>query len=343
MFCVECGNEGKIFRNGLCINCYIKNSKFTQGPEILDITSCPKCSSYKFKSTWINKSFLDALNRHIKDSFQISKELTKVNIETECDEKGKNVPCKVIITGFLEEQEITEQHFITVRLRETICDICSKQYGGYYEAILQVRAENRKPTKRELRDIKTIVVNSVENFRAKGNRGLFITEIGEEQKGIDFYLSERGSAYTIAKKIQEKYGGEIKQSSKDFGVKDGRQVYRMTYLVRLPGYKEGDFISHDNSYFLISSISSNKVHILDLSSWTEKVIDGNELQKAHIHGGKELVKEVILVSQSQKEVQVMDSKTYQTFEIKKPKPCSIEAKTVPVVQIKDKLFLLNKN
>jgi nonsense-mediated mRNA decay protein 3 len=340
MFCVECGKEEEIFKDGVCIRCYLKRASFTKGPEILDIYTCSTCSSYKYKNTWLSESFEETLKRHIKDAFQISRELKKIQIKTECDEKGKNIACTVEISGFLEENKVTERHDITVRLKRTICDVCSKQFGGYYEATLQVRAEKRKLIKNELGAIRLTVENVVEILRAKGNRGLFITDMAEERGGIDFYLSEKGSAYTIAKKIQEQYGGEIKQSSTNMGMKDSRQIYRMTYLVRLPAYRKGDFISYASSFYFISSINKNKVHVLDILNWSERVFDGKDLQKARILGGFELVKEMILVSQSKDEVQVMDPKNYKTYDVRKPRSTSFDYKTISVVKLEDQIFLL---
>lgn len=339
MFCVECGKEEKIFRNGVCIRCYLKNNRFTKGPEILDIYICPKCSSYKYKNTWTQESFEKVLKRHIKDNFQISSELKKVQIKTDWGEKGKKLSCKIAISGYLEDHEISEKHYITIRIKGVVCDICSKQFGGYFEATLQVRAKKRKLTKEELETIRLNVENLVESLKVKGNRGLFITDYAEEHGGIDFYLSEKGSAYTIAKKLQERFGGEIKQSSKNVGMKDSRQIFRMTCLIRLPSYRKGDFISLDNSYFYIFSIRGNKVHTFELSNWTETVFDGKDLQKASIVGGKELVTEMIFVSQLNDEIQLMDPKMYKTFELKKPKNISFTTKVVKIVKIEDKLFL----
>ena len=90
----------------------------------------------------------------------------------------------------------------------------------------------------------TAVEGLVESMQDKGNRALFITDSKEEHGGLDFYLSDKGSALTITKKVQGKYGGSIKQSSKNIGMKDSRQVYRMTYLLRLPSFRKGDFISY---------------------------------------------------------------------------------------------------
>lgn len=340
MFCVECGKETEIFKNGTCVDCYIKNKSFSSGPQIIDIYSCPKCSAYKYKNTWVDKPFDDILKRFIRDEFQISNELEKITIETDCDTKDKIVPCKVTISGFLNGHIVSEQHRLEVRLKRTTCNVCSKQYGGYFEAVLQIRTEKRTIGKNEREILKNKVEMFVESTRAKGNRGLFITDIGEEKEGIDFYLSEKGSAQTIAKKIQEQYGGEIKQSAKNIGMKDSKQIYRVTYLIRLPPYRKGDFISKDNSFFFISSVSGNKIHVFDLSSWSEVVLDEKDLRKATILGGSELVKEMILVSESQNEVQVMDQKTYQTFDVKKLKNIRLNSKLVRVVKLEERIFLV---
>ena len=339
MFCVECGKE-EIFKDGVCVSCYLKHTSFTKGPEIIDIISCTSCSSYKFKNTWFSESLDEALKRHIRDNFHISKELKKIQIKTEYDEKRKNITCNVEISGFLEDQKIVEQLNLMVRIKKTNCDVCSKQFGGYFEATLQLRADKRKPSKDELMEIREYIETLVGDIQAKGNRGLFITEVTEEQGGIDFYLSKKGSAYNIAKKIQEQFGGEIKQSSSNAGMKDSRQIFRMTYLVRLPAYRKGDFISCANSLYYISSINKNKVHVIDLLNWSERVFDGKDLQKASILGGSELVKEMILVSQSKDEVQLMDPKNYKTFDVRKPGSASFNQKMINLVMLEDQIFLL---
>ena len=339
MFCVECGKEGTIYKNGVCISCYLKNNKFTSGPAIIDIDICPKCSSFKYKNTWLQQSFDDVLKRHVRDHFHISRELKKVTIELECEEKDKIIPCRVRISGFIDDHEITEHHEIQVRLKRNTCDICSKQFGGYFEAILQIRTEKRKASKEELQSIREDVEKHIENLQSQGNRGLFLTDLAEEPGGFDFYLSEKGAALTIAKKIQERYGGELKQSAKNIGMKDSRQVYRITYLVRLPAYQTGDIIQYHGTYFLISSIIGDKVHCLNLSDWSERTVKGKDLQNAQIIKGKECIQEMIVICQTDSEVQLMNPKTYKTIEIHKPKKILLKQPTVKIIQINDQTFL----
>jgi len=340
MFCVDCGKELKIFRDGACVKCYLKNHSFSKGPEIIDIFVCSHCGSYKYKNTWVTDLFDDILKRIIKNCFCISDELRSVDITTKYGEEKERIECKVTISGIIDDVKIDEDHEILVRLRKTVCDVCSKQYGGYHEAVIQIRADKRKLSKDEIVVIQSTVEGLVKSMQDKGNRALFITDSKEEHGGLNFYLSDKGSALTITKKIQGKYGGSIKQSSKNIGMKDSRQLYRMTYLLRLSLFRKGDFISYKGSFFSISSISGNKVRVFEISSWMEKVFDVNDLEKAGIIGGEELIGNMILVSQTENEVQIMDPKTYRTFDVRKPENITLESKIVNVVEIEGEFFLM---
>ncbi|VVB59889.1 NMD3 family protein [uncultured archaeon] len=340
MFCVECGNDVPIFRNGVCLSCYLKATQFSKGPAILDIVMCPRCSSYKYKNTWLRETFDDVLKRCVKDAFTVNPELKHVEIQTMCKEQERILACMVFISGSLEDQMITERHPLTVRIRHNTCDICSREAGGYYEATIQIRAEQRTFTNTELKTLQNTVETLVEQFQASGKRGLFITDIAKKREGLYFFLSEKGTALSIAKKIQEQFGGDFKQSASSAGMKDSRQIYRMTYLIRIPAYRKGDFFSFDKSFFSIVSLHANKVRALELSTWIEKVIDGKDIQPSRIYGGKELVKEMIVVSQSKNEIQLMDSKTYTTVEIRKPKTLSVETTMMKTVKLDGYLFLV---
>jgi nonsense-mediated mRNA decay protein 3 len=306
----------------------------------MDITICPRCSSYKHKNTWVQESFDEILRQHIKDAFSISPELKNVTIQTQCDEQVRILHCMVSISGFLEGQPITEQHPLTIRIRRNTCDVCSREAGGYYEAIIQIRAEKRTFPKSELQILRSTVESLVTQMQKSGKRGLYITDFDENRQGLDFFLSEKATAFSIAKKIQEQFGGEFKQSASTAGMKDSKQLFRMTYLVRIPAYRKGDFFVCDHSFFLIVSLHENKVRAIDLSSWAEKVIAGKDIQPSKIFGGTELVRDMIVVSQSKKDIQLMDPKTYSTVEIQKPKMVSIDTSMVKTVKLDGYLFLV---
>ena len=132
MFCVECGKETEIYKDGVCLDCYLKTKEFTHGPEIIDMIVCPHCGSYKYKNTWTNAILREVLRKIIKNDFKISKEIKKIDINPVCKEKDKGYDCTVYISGIIGNKEITEEHSLTVRLKKTACDVCSKQFGGYH-------------------------------------------------------------------------------------------------------------------------------------------------------------------------------------------------------------------
>lgn len=339
MFCVECGNEAPIFRDGVCLPCYLKHMQFSKGPAYLDIIMCPRCDAYKYKNTWVQESFTDILKRQIKDAFTISPELTAVDIQTKCNEQERVLACMVFISGVLEGQTITEQHPITVRIKNMTCEVCSREAGGYYEAIIQIRAEQRTFTDAELTTLRSAVESMVRQSQESGKRGLFITDFDEKREGLDFFLSEKGTALSIAKRIQDQFGGEFKQSASSAGMKDSRQLYRMTYLVRVPCYRKGDFFVSGSSFFIIVSVFAHKVRAIDLSAWEEKVLDGDVISPSKIYGGAELIREHILVSQSKHDIQLMDPKSYVTIEIKKPVGFSATSEMVKTVKLEGQVFL----
>ena len=340
MFCVECGKETKIFKEGTCVECYLKTHTFTEGPDMLDLPICTHCNSYKYKSTWLSELLSDVLKKLIKNNFKISKNLSKIDINTNCKETKQGLVCKVFISGTINDVEITEEHDLLVHLKRTVCDVCSKQFGGYHESIVQIRADKRKLSKEELENIENIVFTLIENMQAKGNRSLFITDMGMEHGGLDFYLSDKATGLIIAKKIQEQFGGEIKQSAKNTGMKDSRQIYRVTYLIRIPSFKKHDFIKLNKSFYLVDSIHGNKIKIIDLKDWQETNTDNKTIQKANILGGKELVKEMILVSQTKKELQLMNESSYEIKTVRKPKDINYKSDKIKTIQFDDKIFLI---
>ncbi len=339
MFCVECGKKGPIFRDGLCIECYVKQNEFTHGPEFFDIPFCVHCGGYKYKNTWVNNPFDEVVKRFIKDQFYISKELKDTKIELECIEEKERIGCKVLIKGFIDHTSIEDAHNVFVRLKNTVCDVCSKRFGGYHEAIIQIRAEDRDLTQDELNKIVLFVEENIRNMNNKGQRGIFIADMGPEHGGYTFFISDKSAAFSIVQKLHEKFGGNIKKSSSNIGMEDGRQIYRNTYLVRFSKFTVGDYIEFEKKFFKITNITSNKIKLLNLSNWNEDIYNISKLDDAKIVNDSITEKEMILVSQTKNEIQLMDKKTYSTTQIKKPREIDFNKDNIKVIKIDDRIFL----
>ncbi len=340
MFCVECGKEKPIFKDGCCVDCYLSSHDFTSGQEVIDMPVCNHCGSLKYKNTWTNDSFEKTLQRYVKQCFDISKELTDTKIVLDCEEKKEYISCTVTIKGTLETEEISETHQVTVRLHPNVCDICSKRFGGYHEAIIQIRPSEKKIEDEHLREIQLFIEDLIFSMQKKGNRKLFIADMGLEHGGIDFFLSDKQAAFSIVKQAQGRFGGEITVSSKNVGMKDSRQVYRMTYLLRLYSFHATDFIVKDEHVFLVRAISNNMVHIIDVETWEEQSVEAKDLSKVNVFSYEDLVKMMIVVSQTKNDVQVMNQNTYRIQVISKPKEVRFDAEQIPVVEYDQNFFLI---
>jgi len=341
MFCVECGKETTIYKQGVCLSCYIASRSFSSGPQVADIWMCSRCNAIKHKNTWVLKPFDDVVQRIIRDLFTISKELENVSLTLDCNPGDKTIPCIVHVKAKLHGELIHEKHPLTLRVKKTICDVCAKQTGGYYEATLQVRADNRQLTENERNQVLQEIDEMVHSAQQKGNTALFITDVTQEHGGLDFYMSEKGAAFTFAKRLLEKHGGELKQSSTNVGMKDSKQVYRMTYLVRFPSYQPQDVIRYQQRHYLVLSMTNQKVHLVQLKNGKTITLEGKEFHPVHVLGQvRQFITDMIVVSQTHEELQVMHPETYALTTIKKSHPVKIKEETVPVLYVEDHRFLM---
>ena len=340
MYCVDCGKEKPIFRDGSCLECYLKNHQFTHGPEVFHIPLCTYCGSYKYKNTWTNESFESVVNRYVKNAYSFSPELRNIELVLDCHDEDDTIFCKVTILGMIDDANIKEEHFIEIRLKPNVCDVCSKQFGGYHEAILQIRSSEKKMSEKQKKSIEQFIDSLIQSMQQKGNRKLFVTDKNYEKTGLDYLLSDKQAASSIIKKIQGEFSGEITVSSSNVGMNDGKQVYRMTYLLRLPGFEEHSFLSKDETLFFVKALKNNMVHVLDLKTWDEHTFQLKDLEKATTYSYNDLVQQMIVVSQTESEIQLMDKETYRLTMVKKPKNVTYSTDQIPVVRYNESIFLL---
>src|SRR5207247_7780602 len=64
----------------------------------------------------------------------------------------------------------------------------------------------------------------------------------------------------LARELSESFGGSVSSSPKLFGQKQGREVYRVTSLVRLGAFHIGDVVRHKESLAEVTSVRPFVVH-----------------------------------------------------------------------------------
>ena len=58
--------------------------------------------------------------------------------------KGSTAECVVVAFGEVYDTPIEETHDVNVKIIRTACPTCSKVQSGYYESVIQFRADNRE-------------------------------------------------------------------------------------------------------------------------------------------------------------------------------------------------------
>jgi len=255
--CVICGRESE---TSVCARCYIRRNRIVEIDRV-EVETCPKCSFYRVGGRWRNIDIYSAVEEALKRALTVHTDFEVEEVELSIDgEKGY-----VKLKGNFRGEKVEQVHEFRINVKKTLCERCSREAGGYYESIVQLRAENRKLSEWEVNEANRIVAEVLE--KEKENLKAFLTKVVERREGIDYYIGSRDVGRKISRRIAERFGGSITESKKIAGRKDGRDLFRFTYSVRLPEYRKGDVVKSKNKLVYVTNPRLGKgISLPDLSS-----------------------------------------------------------------------------
>ena len=338
MFCVKCGEEDVETINGLCLNCFLNGRKLISMPHHVDLMRCANCEEFNVNDQWLKKKLNDAVEDIALTTLSVIPEgkIVSVGVMVEKQEEKTfvvHVQADVDVGGVVTMDEDS----VIVRLKNTVCKRCSRQLGSYYESIIQVRT-GEKTLDDDLRDEVVRSVTASVETQSKTNRSLFISKVQEVPGGVDIYLSSISLGKTLTRELSETYGAEVKESSSLVGVSsDGQEVYRVTFLLRLPLYHVGDVILFKDRPYKLTALNKNGGKMIDLYDFRETSIKNYELLTVKVLFKAKEVKEATVVSSSEKEIQVLHPTSYVTKDVRIPEDAEI-GETVKVVEIEEVLL-----
>ena len=117
------------------------------------------------------------------------------------------------------------------------------RHALYFEAILQ------------LRDVEEEVVNFVEDEIERVK--LKVAKTVPFKNGIDYYLSNNSLTRALGKRLRERFGGYIKETSSLWGVKKDREVYRVTVLFRGVPFRKSEIVIYDGEDYKVVSLKKD--------------------------------------------------------------------------------------
>lgn len=341
MFCVECGREGELI-GSVCRECYAKKHVLASLPDHVDIALCAHCSSMLTDKGWKDVgSVKEAAEIAVMQALVLMKGTRISEMRVSLDEKDeRNLEAKVALLVVDHGIEFERELSTMVRLKRGSCTECSKQQGRYYEAILQVRGPERALPERLEEDIQSFVNKRVASLR-KGSREVFVSKTERVKGGLDFYFSTVSSAKNIAKELQDSMCAEYKESSSLWGRRDGKEIYRMTFLVRLLGFGKGDVVEHKGRAYFVRGLSRGVLHGIDLSTGEERAIKVKDASECALLRTMAEVLKAVVVSESARELQVLDPETMESVHVRKYPGFSRKGEHVRLVKTKLGQFVIS--
>jgi len=319
LFCPKCGKDTDVFYDNVCRQCFIGDKKLLECPSVVYSRICPTCGSVFKKGRWQRRDEeKEVVLECVKDNLSLNKQAQNIELnlspeQLDYSRYNVHVEAKGEIKGIL----IKASQDVEVRIDWQTCDTCSRISGGYFEGIVQIRADRRTPAREELERCRSIAGEAAAKAQEKGDRLAFISKIEELNEGEDIYVGSMKLGKQICKAIIEVSGGKFTESPKLVGQKNGEDIYRITFALRLPEFVRGDVISVDDKVIEVQGCGKH-VRGIDLETGRSFMETFNYLLEVKKLGRRQDAVSAVLVAVEKKTIQVLDPETYETVTIKRP-------------------------
>ncbi len=341
MICVECGVEAERLIDGCCAACFAKGTQLMLAPEVIDLELCAHCNARHVGAHWVQPDAsipLDWLREDaVRGAIQVHARVGDAGVElVERAETERHFRYTVAMNGHVEEVPVTAQASLLLRVTRGVCERCSRMAGGYYAAIIQLRATERDVTEHELGRAHRYLSEELDRQQDTGNRMAFLSKSGAIHGGYDYYIGDIDAARAVARVLQQRLGASTQETAKLVGRREGEDVYRVTFLVRIRLFAPGDFALSDKTPVQVHSIARGNASCVDLLHHRKMKVPEKTLRRL---GGLDIIQEAILVSQDASGLQVLDPVTLRTQDLLRPDGWAGSAETVPVLRIDDRLYV----
>lgn len=312
-FCPKCGKPAET--PGLCADCRIGSVPWFTCDRRVESTTCPSCGAQKVINTWTDSTAeRSALGPEIaRSAVHFHPEVKKPSIDVTVDNTTPNRShANLVVRGLLYKKPVEGTCTVEILWHREQCDRCNRISGSYHEGVVQVRAEGRVPTPYEIQTAASVAQTIEDNLQAGGERLSFIADVNETRDGLDIIIGSQHIGLLIAQGIVARLGGRYTTHPKLVGEKNGRQLFRITYSVRLPRFQKNDVVYAKNRYHEVQRVESRNILVTDLTDGTTKSIREKEVLR--IIGNSRDAESGLVVFADKKAIGVLDPVSHQTRE-----------------------------
>jgi nonsense-mediated mRNA decay protein 3 len=339
--CVDCGKAVEHVIQGSCAACFKDHTALLHLPEVLDVELCAHCDARHVGAHWVDPEAdmpLEWIREDaVREAVGLHQEVMDPFLQfEEIAQDEKHFRYKVLLEGRVHDAPVDAETGVLVRMRKSVCDRCSRMFGNYYAAIIQLRATERDVTEAELKFAHEIIGADLDRQRATGNRFAFLNKSGAMHGGWDYYIGDIEAARQLGRMLKVRLGTTVQETAKLVGKREGDEVHRVTFLVRIKLFASGDFAECNGKLYRVHAANQGRVQVVDMHRHMRTRIQAAELKRI---GGPEIVRDAIVVSHDANEVQIMDPDTFLTHGLPIPETFKVDGETVPIIKWEEELFL----
>lgn len=346
MFCIKCGKENKELFKGLCHSCFATENKLITIPSELEVESCAHCSSIHVGDKWMETELSEEefIAQTIAQESVPDEDAEDVALEIDLiNQKGSILEMMVTASGKVLGIPVRREFKVNVKLNRNACPECSKYASGYYEAVLQLRADTRPLDNEEIQAAEDIIKRLLDKLSNK-NRMAYLSQRVVIKEGVDYYFGSYKAARKISNVLKEQMGGMLGESPRLMGrdKSAGKDLYRIWISLRLPIFQKGDFIIHADQVGQIIDINGRKIVIRDLGTGENISISWREYSNLEKVAGKGDAKITTITSKTPTEIQLLHPDTYQPVDMDMMNELTDIniGEEVEVIEIRGKLYII---
>jgi nonsense-mediated mRNA decay protein 3 len=349
MFCPRCGNEDEELYEGICRSCFVKEARLISIPQDLEVTICTHCSSLLNGIKWEDSELSEEelVTTVIMENYDLLPYVQVLELSVEIlTVRGSNYECLIRVEGTVLDTRVVEEHRVNVKIKKSSCPDCSKYASGYFESVIQIRADKRFPTSKEIQAIDKIIRAKISILSVK-NRMAYVSDVSIIKEGVDYYVGSYKAARKLASAVKDVMGGVVQESPRLVGrdKSRGRDLYRIWISIRLPDFQKGDFIEYKNRKGQVRGFDGRKIILNDLETDGIWSIMWKDYKKIKVIARRSDIKITNITSKTPKSIQILHPNTYQPIDLDINKETSDLkiGNEVKVLEVEGKIYILRND
>lgn len=346
-FCPQCGKTDEELFDGLCRSCFIENLTLISVPDKIEITTCTQCGSIQKKGRWIDSelSLEDQIAETLLEHVDVDNSVSNIEISLEIlNIRGSTFEFLIGVKGQVLGEIVSQDFPVEIKAHKNVCTECSRYASGYYEAVIQLRANERHPSPEEIEIADKILKKQIEQL-SEDNRMAYISQRAQIKEGVDYYVGSYKVARKLTDVLKNELGGVSKESPRLMGrdKSTGKDLYRIWISLRLPQFLKLDFVEYNDLIAQVRDYDGSKVNLKDLESTRRISLPWRDSEKLKVVASKEDIKPAMVTAKTPQYIQILHPETYQPVDIEINSEISdVEiGDEIDVVEINGILFPLN--